>query len=64
LTALNCDACIVNCSTCAIVASNCTSCASPYFNFNGTCVNSCPTGLFQNVSVCSTCVSPCATCTS
>jgi hypothetical protein len=64
LTAFTCDACIVNCSTCELVASNCTSCASPYFNYNGSCVNTCPSGLFQNVTVCSACVLPCATCNS
>lgn len=63
LTALNCDSCAVNCSSCTLLPTNCTACASPYFNYNGTCVNLCPSGLFKNVTICSACVSPCATCT-
>ena len=64
LTSLTCDACSANCSTCSSVSSNCTSCISPYFYFNGSCINSCPSGMFQNSTVCSSCVSPCQTCVS
>lgn len=63
-TAHNCDYCSNNCTTCSMISSNCTSCSSPLFLYNDSCVSSCPTGMFQNGTLCQTCVSPCLTCTS
>jgi hypothetical protein len=70
-----CLPCSSPCFTCAGSVTNCTSCVStsiqPYLNIssgNGTCLNSCVTGMYpdttQSIPVCVACVTPCSTCTS
>jgi len=59
-----CSNCSVNCGTCSVNASNCTSCANPYFFYNGTCVGTCPAGMYQNSSNCLQCQLPCGNCSS
>lgn len=65
-----CLACQSPCGTCSVTQTNCTSCLSTLspsqYLAGNTCVATCPSGFYGNVSTltCTGCVSPCATCTS
>ena len=66
-----CTLCPTGCTTCTSPTA-CSACTSvvgiQYYLFNGTCLQICPSGMYGDTSgaapVCSTCSSPCLTCTS
>ena len=60
-----CKTCDVSCKTCnGITSFNCTSCVSSLILFQSSCVTSCPTGYFSNISgLCYPCDSSCLSCT-
>lgn len=63
-SSLRCDPCSNNCTTCSGLSNNCTSCNSSLGYYNGTCLSTCPSGMYNSANVCTNCVSPCFTCSS
>ncbi len=61
-----CVDCSVSCLTCSLLGTNCTSCASNTYLWNFTCVATCPTQTYLNVTLnaCVKCQYPCVTCAS
>ena len=59
-----CDPCTGNCLVCEV--NRCITCATPFFNYEGTCVTSCPsdqTTINDSVALtCTDCDTNCATC--
>lgn len=63
---ISCIGCNILCATCNSGSTNCTSCPNNTFLSNNSCLNSssCPSGTFANTNnnTCSSCQSPCITC--
>ena len=63
----NCITCDYPCASCGTSCSNCTLCQDNLFEYNGFCLEECPsgtmpTGLFYAGGHCLPCKSPCAEC--
>ena len=58
-----CEDCGPNCKTCTSANVDvCLTCATGYFLYSSTCINTCPTGTYQSGTNCYSCDTTCLTC--